>query len=205
MNARVQIGSCHVRGLAEIAPYTLLKHGKVPGVLFDLALNASLTQKEKEIYFAVTWDDKDSKYHLFITAQSREQCQVKYNVLDNTVMDIHSHGKIPAYFSDTDDKDEKGFRLSCLVGDLDRTPRVAVRVGIYGYFGAVLWSDVFDGTLKGAIDVRLEEVTETIELQSEGINQENRYCRSWWHRLIGPGWHMPSPDRSKCPDYSHRP
>jgi PRTRC genetic system protein A len=205
MDARVQIAGCHVRGLAEIAPSTYLKHGKIPGVLFDLAFNTSLTQKEKEVYFAVTWSGQDSKYHLFMSPQVGEAGQVKYHVLDNTVMDIHSHGRIPTYFSGTDDEDEKGFKLSCLVGDLDRTPRVAIRVGIYGYYGAVLWSDVFDGTLKGAIDVLQEEVTELIELQSESVDQKIYPGRSWWNGLFSLGRFMPSADRGKCTDHSHRP
>ena len=46
----------------------------------------------------------------------------------------------------TDDRDEQGFRVYGVVGRLDTaTPELALRVGIYGHFAPVEWSQVFDG------------------------------------------------------------
>jgi hypothetical protein len=44
---------------------------------------------------------------------------------------------MPARFSGTDDKDETGFRLYGVLGDLRRSPEIRMRVGCYGYFWEV--------------------------------------------------------------------
>ena len=62
------------------------------------------------------------------------------------------HRRIPlprqpqGLFSATDDGDEQGFRVYGVVGRLDTpAPEVALRLGIYGHFAPLHWSQVFDG------------------------------------------------------------
>jgi PRTRC genetic system protein A len=50
------------------------------------------------------------------------------------VIEIHSHHRMSARFSETDDEDETGFRLYGVIGDLRRSPEIRLRVGCYGYF-----------------------------------------------------------------------
>lgn len=48
-----------------------------------------------------------------------------------------------------------------MVGNLDEEPVVQLRVGVYGYFFPVAWSEVFDGLLIGVkdhIEIDIEEV-----------------------------------------------
>ena len=63
----------------------------------------------------------------------------------HSVMDIHSHGHMDAFFSCTDDSDEKGLRLYVVVGRLDTLlPEVEIRLGVYGYFIPLSVEEVFD-------------------------------------------------------------
>ena len=185
ITARVPVSVCTLRGLLGTFPEIVLNHGKIPGVFFELAFNTALTRKEKEVYFAVTWKD-DGKYHLYMTDQDGKTGKVDYHTMPDTIMDIHSHGRIPAHFSGQDDRDEQGLRLSCTIGNLDDKPMVAVRIGVYGYFMDLPWGDVFDGVLTGAVDKYdyVEEV-EPIELQSVSPDTQDNCSRSWWNRILG--------------------
>ena len=60
------------------------------------------------------------------------------------VMDIHSHASFQAFFSYTDNEDEKGIRLYMVIGNLDK-PRCSfkIRAGMAGAFGEMTLADVF--------------------------------------------------------------
>jgi hypothetical protein len=50
-----------------------------------------------------------------------------------------------AFFSHTDNLDEQGLCIYAVAGKLDRLiPDVNMRVGVYGYFAPVKFSEVFD-------------------------------------------------------------
>ena len=66
------------------------------------------------------------------------------------VAEFHSHGTSRAFFSVTDDRDEQGFRIYGVAGRLDTDrPELNLRVGVYGHFAPVQWSQVFDGPTPG--------------------------------------------------------
>ena len=117
LEARICIAPAVIRGLAPLEEKVSLPKGKVPGHLYELALSVLYTDPYRECYLAVTWD---GEYHLKMPAQERKEDKVEYAVLPNTLVDIHSHGTRPAFFSqDLDDQDEQGFRLSLVAGKLD--------------------------------------------------------------------------------------
>lgn len=62
------------------------------------------------------------------------------------MLDIHSHGRYPAFFSCIDDRDEKGTRLFLVIGNLD-TEHItyAFRAGIAGFYQQLQIEDVFGG------------------------------------------------------------
>jgi PRTRC genetic system protein A len=96
---------------------------------------------DREQYLAITWEDE---YRLRMPGQERNGASVKYESLPSSVMDIHSHGRMDAFFSYTDDSDEKGLRLYMVVGRLDTLlPEVELRIGIYGYFAPISLEEVF--------------------------------------------------------------
>ncbi len=141
--ARVQVTKGVIRGLAPLAPALVLRYGPIPQHLFDMALSAMLIDPEHERYVAVTWADG---YHICVPEQEVSATSTVYEVQDDTVLDLHSHGGMRAFFSGTDNHDESGFRLFGVVGDLSGTPQLRLRVGLYGYHHLVPWEEVFTGS-----------------------------------------------------------
>ncbi len=187
--ARIPMVDCNIRGLASLDSYVTLKHGKIPQSLFDLALNKAIAEKEKEIYFAITWKDG---YHLFLTPQERQPDHVKYDALPDTLLDIHSHGAtLGAFFSGEDNADDQGFRISCVLGKLSGLPVIKIRIGVYGYFCDLKWADIFEGTLTSATEHEAEEGN-IDELQSEipvpDQSSQDRYRWHWWNGLFTRRW-----------------
>ncbi|MDP2662691.1 MAG: hypothetical protein Q8R28_18385 [Dehalococcoidia bacterium] len=141
-----------VRGLKDIEPRVELAHGRIPRHLWQLAFNLLLADAHQETYLAVTWE---GEYRLRLPEQEQSGAMVKYSTVPGTLLDLHSHGEMKAFFSGTDDRDEQGFRLFAVCGSLDKgITEVRMRVGIYGYFCPVLCRDVFD-SFSGARDLEL--------------------------------------------------
>ena len=68
------------------------------------------------------------------------------------VAEFHSHGTSRAFFSATDDRDEQGFRIYGVVGRLDTPlPELSLRVGVYGNFAPLDWSQAFVGPESGVL------------------------------------------------------
>lgn len=202
--ARIPVAECAIRGLSPVEPQAILRYGKIPSCFFDLALNECLKTPDKEKYLAITYNNG---YHLFSPNQDNHEAKVKYETVEGTVMDIHSHGDMQSRFSDQDCSDEQGFVLSCVIGELTKTPVVKVRMCVYGSFWNLNWRDVFEGTLTGATEeepsdetieewekdfaLRLDRATNilkerNVELQGEReANRIHNRGRHWWDRLAG--------------------
>lgn len=162
--ARVPVVHGQIRGLAPVEPVVVLRYGLIPQHLFDLALSAMLADISREHYVAVTWNDG---YHIYVPEQAATGGGVEYEVGNQVVLDLHSHGRMTSWFSPTDNKDELGFKLYGVVGKLDKTPEVRLRVGVYGYYHPVSWGDVFEGSLQGVLDA----LEIPLELEEEEINR----------------------------------
>lgn len=60
------------------------------------------------------------------------------------VADVHTHGCLPAFFSEVDNRDELGWRIFMVFGRLDQLrPEFCIRVGANGSF-LNLGTEVFD-------------------------------------------------------------
>lgn len=118
-----------------------LRMGRIPRRLYDLAISILFADSERERYLAITWE---GEYRLRLPPQEGNASGVEYERLPSSVMDIHSHGTMGAFFSSTDDRDEKGLRLYMVVGKLHTLfPEVKLRLGVYGYFATVRIEEVF--------------------------------------------------------------
>ena len=138
----VCISPVEIRGLSPLEERIELVHGKIPQHLYDLSLSVLMASSDREQYLAITWEDE---YRLRIPGQDRNGASVKYESLPSSVMDIHSHGPMGAFFSSTDNSDEKGLRLYMVVGRLNTLlPEVEIRLGVYGYFVPLCVEEVFD-------------------------------------------------------------
>ena len=185
INACIPVAECEVRGLAPMETKVALTYGSIPERFWDLALDTFLAEPDKEHYVAVT---ADAGYHLYIPVQDKSGGGVTYEVGDKVALDLHSHGAMIARFSHTDDEDEKGLKLYAVVGTLNATPVVKLRIGVYGYFVNLAWGDVFDGSLAGAVEFEEKEVISEDGLYcqngSNGLGLENPGRRMWWNRWL---------------------
>ena len=101
-----------------------------------------------ERFFAVRWDG--DAYRLVVPPQEGTGSSLSYQPPAGVVAEFHSHASHRAFFSATDDRDEQGFRMYGVVGRLRHPlPELTLRVGIYGHFAPLCWSQVFYGPPPG--------------------------------------------------------
>jgi len=209
--ARIPVALSEVRGLAPLEPKVVMRYGRVPRHFFELALNTMLTTPDKERYVAVTWNEG---YHISVPEQAAaimvgetfmdeghgSEAGVSYLNPDSVLLDMHTHPKMRAGFSFTDNRDETGLKLYAVVGhvgsyrevtnDMDderamvqlqsNCSAIRLRVGVYGYFYQIPWADVFEGVLGSEMldmckepDYYLikEEVISEDELHSQNVGE----------------------------------
>jgi PRTRC genetic system protein A len=155
--ARILVTPAVVRGLPELATEISLPFGKIPGRLFDLMLSVFLAKADVEVYVAIVREN--GEYVIKVPEQTATGASIEYATVDNAVLDFHSHGLVPAFFSGQDNRDEQGFRLYGVVGNLDKEKAIVkIRVGVYGYFHPLKWSDVFSGSLYDCEEVETDDL-----------------------------------------------
>ncbi len=144
LEARIQLSSLPVRGLPLLKPRLELRHGKVPQYLVAQAVFTMSASSEWEMYAAIAWDGE--KYELVWPAQERTAASVVFDTVPHTVVGLHSHGRMGAFFSGIDDRDDQGFQVEVVVGKLDRlVPAAGARLCIYGYHAPVELREVLAG------------------------------------------------------------
>jgi len=176
--ARIQVSEVNIRGLMPLTPSFWLKHGRIPQRLWDLALSVLLAHPEEERYVGIRWNS-GAAYDIFYPAQDGHEASLTYDCGQDIVFEIHSHPGMKPFFSGpasregTDDHDEQGLKIYGVVGqDMieiehilpDPDPSILesgslavnLRIGVYGYFHPVKWTDVFEGSLGDVIDVNKE-------------------------------------------------
>jgi PRTRC genetic system protein A len=151
----IPIAAAEVRGLVEVKPLVRLKHGRLPVSLWErfVRLARAFAEHHSEILVLVTYTPTFG-YEPRVPPQEVTASRITYQPLPQTVLELHSHHVLSAYFSATDDVDEVGFRLYGVVGRLDREPaEVQLRIGAYGYFQPVAFTDVFAGEPIAFVDL----------------------------------------------------
>ncbi len=141
----IQLGvTPQLPGLAALAPSLTFRPlgpgARLPGHLLDAALAAARAACEQ----AESWVE----WQGFVvvdpaTGQPVLAAPAPRTVSGTTVVttwperllaDIHSHHRLPAFFSTTDDADDQWLSLSIVIGDIDhRYPSVVCRLNIYGH------------------------------------------------------------------------
>ena len=125
-------------------------------------------QKEapfQERFFAIVL--QEDTYALVIPEQLGAATSLTYRPPENSIAEFHSHGVLDAFFSHTDDRDEQGFRIYGVTGQLPSTkPRLALRLGIYGTFARLPWGLVFETPTNKVRQARLPS-DQTASLQEK--------------------------------------
>jgi len=66
---------------------------------------------------------------------------------ENIICDLHTHGNMDAFWSETDDMDERNGRLYAVIGKVDDPkPEIRLRVGVYGNWMSLPVSALFTDT-----------------------------------------------------------
>jgi PRTRC genetic system protein A len=87
----------------------------------------------------------DAGWSWIFPQQTGEPSAVEYADTATAAIDLHSHGNLFAFYSGTDDADELGFRLYCVIGEIATNPHIICRVGIYGHTYPVNPHTIFEG------------------------------------------------------------
>lgn len=163
LSVTVRVAPGLIRGLAPLDEEIKLHYGLVPSSLMDLALLGFRSIKTTELYLAIVWDETGpggaGHYALRRPFQEATPASVRYLPAPKTVVDMHSHGDLAAFFSSTDDADEQGLKLYIVAGKVHQGPvELNMRVGVYGYFAPLTWPEVFDSTPPAGIVFKGEEL-----------------------------------------------
>lgn len=164
---RVPVARCLVRGLAPVHAACTLRHGRLPAALWDEVVRVARLSATigHETLLAVV-HEPPCGYRLLRPPQVAGATRVVYRPSAGTVLEIHSHHCMPAYFSRTDDADEQGLRLYGVLGRLDGArPEVALRVGAYGHYLPLPWEAVFAGERGRVRDVHCDGPEESDDVR----------------------------------------
>ncbi len=143
IKACIPISTSPTRGLHDLSPEVILKHGRIEERYLHYIVQEMVRNPEGEDYYAIVWED--NQYKIRKPNQIKTDVSVVYEQLPNVVLDIHSHpGNKYLAFSSQDDKDEQGLKIYGVIGGLGRRqPLAMARVGVYGYFHYLEWSEIF--------------------------------------------------------------
>lgn len=149
------IAPARVAGLPDLEESRLVyKLEPIPGHIFDAIRREAEKEPERETFFRVKY--VLGEYRIFQPAQTGSAASLSYEVTDqdNVVLEMHTHPKMNAFYSEEDDKDEKGFRIYGVLASPDEQfDDFAFRLGVYGYhfpLSSLEFSDTVLETIKEA-------------------------------------------------------
>ncbi len=151
LEALVKVAPARLNGLADLVSGASLKVDRVPGVWLHSVLKSARNRMPNEAMYQFWWDGTAHNavthtWRCSMPAQASSPTALRFDDLGQTVIDLHSHNSMPAFFSGTDDGDEQGLRFYAVIGRIDTdTPEIRVRVGVYGHHMPVPAELVFDG------------------------------------------------------------
>jgi PRTRC genetic system protein A len=147
-NARLAVQLCiqpwspgTVRGLPPLEPYVHLHHPRLPCALLHRVLVDARARRDAEaqlveVLYRVV--QRDGKFALLVPPQQATSASVTTTLTEHTqppLLELHSHGTLPAFWSGQDDRDEGGFCFYGVVGRVNSAcPEVRLRLGVYGYW-----------------------------------------------------------------------
>ena len=117
------------------------KCGKLPRTLFQAFIETAREASPKETAAIITWHCDTGEFRLVSIAVEAGKSHVRYERPrlaegEFLVVDMHSHGTLPACFSAQDDADDFGeIKLAVVVGHCDtEAPEVTARLCLLGLY-----------------------------------------------------------------------
>jgi PRTRC genetic system protein A len=171
VEAMIPVSSwCEVRGLAELDGYCYLDYPPLPKEAMRCMLELSRAARDEsgpvEALFHIEWDAGRGQWELSEPKQERSATAVRPletgpgSSYESALIEVHSHHTMQPFWSGTDNREEQGFRLYGVLGDIFGTPTLRLRVGLYGYFMPIPAWVAFDmpDEVADGIDERPERV-----------------------------------------------
>jgi len=160
--ACVPVASCegwNVRAVGDVMPYFRLKVPRIGrqylDALYEMACHA--LPNESMFQFAHT-----SEWVLSVPVQSRSKGAVRFVETSRAVVDIHTHGAMQTFWSNTDDADEQGLKAYVVLGGLPGVdglrPEIRCRVGVYGYMMDIWASQIFESDGRAQVGPFIDQV-----------------------------------------------
>ena len=146
--ALLPVTVCTVRGLPPLRPQFQLLVPRIPARLLDAVLADARRARRPDNGFneaLYQFHHHGRAVQVKKPAQQTTPISVTTAVADaaTIICDLHSHGNMRVFFSQTDNADEQGARLYAVIGRLDSEPGMRLRVGVYGYWLALPLTAVF--------------------------------------------------------------
>jgi PRTRC genetic system protein A len=143
----IPISQASIAGLPPLEPF--LNMPRVPSILLHHVLEASKENLPNEILF---WFNLDRDRQVWSLDAPLQFCWpgsvFPMNAADplgtKALIDLHSHALLGPFFSRTDNKDEQGFRIFAVIGNVNGKPLIRVRVGVYGNYWNIPADLVFE-------------------------------------------------------------
>ena len=140
-----QIDPARMNGLAMVEPYARLKAPKIGPHWIERIEGLSVHFLPDEVMMQFIYVDVFGVWDMQFPSQTTSPASVHFKDNGESVIDVHSHGIMEAFFSTVDDADERGLRFYCVVGCIhSTTPQISCRVGVYGHHMNVPASTIFE-------------------------------------------------------------
>jgi PRTRC genetic system protein A len=146
--ACILVAACEVRGLQPLQSWFGLKIGRLPATLLTAVIGDARQQRRdggglNEALYQFRHDGHQVRLVRPAQQATASRVQTRQPPPPDMILEIHSHGATPAYWSATDNRDEQGACLYGVMGRLDGRPQVRLRVGVYGYWQELPLTAVF--------------------------------------------------------------
>lgn len=142
MSAMIPVSKCAIRGLAPIEPELSFQLDRIPESIIQQILNTAREAARQELEILFHLSLVDGRWRLEVPPQIQRYASVEPiekgagSSYECAIIEIHSHHLMPAEFSPDDDREEAGFRIYGVIGNLNprsaHWPKINFRVGVYG-------------------------------------------------------------------------
>lgn len=153
LDACARVAACGIRGLTPVEPFVEFSLPKVPAILTAIMLRKSreaCVTNGAPVEALFYLEQQKGVWVLNVPEQRATSSSVRpENDADESyarsVIELHSHHQMDAFFSHQDDTDETGFKIYAVMGRIFSDPaEIRVRVGVYEHFVEVPASDIFE-------------------------------------------------------------
>jgi PRTRC genetic system protein A len=145
------IAPCTVRGLEPLQHHFQLKVPRIPArLLATVLVDARRARRPNGGLNEILYQFHHYGHAMQVKKPPQQTTGVSVTTTSSDdpaiICDLHSHGNMRAFWSAADDADEQGTQLYAVIGNLDSTPEIRLRVGAFGYWQPLPVTAVFTGS-----------------------------------------------------------